>query len=94
MPKQAIIQKDHGDDGVLLMALHINDLVSVLSDYERVYYRVQKLDSGINRIMLRLHTAANIDNKEEELHLTINQNIFDQWELQRENTNVIGKIIE
>ena len=94
MPKQAIIQKDHGDDGVLLMALHINDLVSVLSDYERVYYRVQKLDSGINRIMLRLHTTANIDNKEEELHLTINQNIFDQWELQRENTNVIGKIIE
>lgn len=76
------------------MALHINDLVSLNIDGERRFYRVQKLDSGINRIMLRLHTAALLNNKQEEKHLSVNHKLFDQWGLQLHTVNAIGKIIE
>ena len=92
--RQPIIQHNHGEEHELLMALHINDLVSVMQDEGRKYYRVQKLESGTNRIMLRLHTAALLNKKSEELHLSINQTLLDQWDLQFHQTNVIGKIIE
>ena len=91
MPQQAIIKTDHGADYGFIMALHINDLVSVEKDGQRVYYRVQKLDSGGNRMMFRLHTAANLDNKSEELHLSINEKIFTTWQLQKHSINAIGK---
>ena len=91
MPKQPIIQKNHGADHELLMALHINDLVSVEHDGERVFYRVQKLESGGNKIMLRLHTAALLNNKNEELRLSINKDVFEKWSLRTEQINVIGK---
>jgi len=94
MPKQPMIRRDHGSDQELLMALHINDLVSLNIDGERRFYRVQKLDSGINRIMLRLHTAALLNNKQEEKHLSVNHKLFDQWGLQLHTVNAIGKIIE
>ena len=73
------------------MALHINDLVSVEHDGERVFYRVQKLESGGNKIMLRLHTAALLNNKNEELRLSINKDVFEKWSLRTEQINVIGK---
>jgi CRISPR-associated endonuclease Csn1 len=94
MPRQPIIKTDHGADHDFIMALHINDLVSVEKNGQRVYYRVQKLDSGINRIMLRLHTAARLDNKVEELHLSINEKIFTTWQLQKHSINAIGKLTE
>ncbi|MDD1607348.1 MAG: type II CRISPR RNA-guided endonuclease Cas9 [Methylococcaceae bacterium] len=92
MPQQAIIKTNH-DEGEFIMALHINDLVSVKKDGQRVYYRVQKLDSGSNRIMFRLHTAANLDDKTEELHLSINEKIFTTWQLQKHSVNAIGNFI-
>jgi CRISPR-associated endonuclease Csn1 len=92
IPRQPIIKTDHGADYEFIMALHINDLVSVEKEGRRVYYRLQKLDSGINRVMLRLHTAAKLDNKVEELHLSINEKIFTTWQLQKHSINAIGKL--
>lgn len=94
IPRQPIIKTDHGADCEFIMALHINDLVSVEKDGRRVYYRVQKLDSGGNRVMFRLHTAAKLDNKVEELLLSINEKIFTTWQLQKHSINAIGKLTE
>jgi len=56
--REAIIKKHHGDDWVFVMALHINDLVSVdKGNNEREFYRVQKLGGGYD-LTLRLHTEA------------------------------------
>jgi len=89
MPKQPIIKTDHGENLEFVMALHINDLVRA----NNLIYRVQKLDSAGNRMMLRLHTAATISNKEEELFLVINKNNYESYGLRKISINSIGKII-
>jgi len=56
--REQIIQKNHGDDWEFVMALHINDLVSVdKGNNERAFYRVQKLGGGYD-LTLRLHTET------------------------------------
>ncbi len=94
MPRQPIIKTDHGADYDFVMALHINDLVSIEKEGKRVFYRVQKLDSGSNRFVLRLHTTTTLDNKNEEIYFSINENSFATWRLQKHSINAIGKIIE
>lgn len=74
------------------MALHINDLVSLEKDEECKFYRVQKLQSGTNRVMLRLHTASTLDNPSQELQLTINNELLSKWHLKTEKVNAIGKL--
>ena len=95
MPKQAIIKTDHGADYGFIMALHINDLVSVEKDGQRVYYRVQVLDSANKRISLRLHTAATIKIATETL-LDRESTIpaLMQAGLQKHSVNAIGKLTE
>jgi CRISPR-associated endonuclease Csn1 len=69
--KQAITKIDHGDEWQFVMALHINDLVSIAQENdERIFYRVQKLEypSGLT---LRLNTASTLDNKSEEIRSSI-----------------------
>jgi hypothetical protein len=90
MVKQSIIKMDHGGGFEFVMALHINNLVKV----NGLIYRVQKLDSAGNRMMLRLHTSATLNNKEEELFLGINRRTFDQYGIEKININAIGKLIE
>jgi len=92
IPKQTPVQTNHGPQTEFLMALHINDLVSMMQDGERKFYRVQKLDSGINMVMFRLHTASTLDDRNQELHLTINKQLISQWNLQIEKVNAIGKL--
>ena len=92
IPKQTPVQTNHGPQTAFLMALHINDLVSMMQDGERKFYRVQKLDSGINMVMFRLHTASTLDDRNQELHLTINKQLISQWNLQIEKVNAIGKL--
>jgi CRISPR-associated endonuclease Csn1 len=56
--KQSMIKADHGDGWQFVMALHINDLVSVNNDNgEKIFYRVQKLGGGYD-LTLRLHTET------------------------------------
>lgn len=69
--KQRVIQTDHGDDVEFVMALHINDMVVARKNDVPGIYRVQKLDPANNRIVLRSHTAATLDNPAEELVATI-----------------------
>ncbi len=67
MAKQPITQFDHGSDNEVVMALHINDLVSINREGKRYFYRVQILDSPNKRIKLRLHTASTLNNDHETL---------------------------
>ncbi len=92
MQKQNIIKTDHGSDYEFLMALHINDLVSIEKEKTQVFYRVQKLDSGSNRMVLRLHTASTLNNKDEEIYISINEKSFSSLKLQKLQMNAIGKI--
>jgi CRISPR-associated endonuclease Csn1 len=92
-PKQQIVKTEHGEDFEFLMALHINDLVSVEKQGKREYYRVQKLDSGSNRFVLRLHTTTTLDNKNEEIYFSINAKSFEVWKLQKHKVNALGKLI-
>lgn len=54
---EPIIQKNHGEWN-FLMALHINDMVSITTENNRIsYYRIQKLGGGYD-LTLRLHTET------------------------------------
>jgi CRISPR-associated endonuclease Csn1 len=56
--KQPLVKTQHGDEWQFVMALHINDLVSVAAENgERVFYRVQKLGGGYD-LTLRLNTET------------------------------------
>lgn len=95
IPRQAIIKTDHGADYEFVMALHINDLVSVEKDGQRVFYRVQILDSSNKRINMRLHTASTPKNNNETLadrDSTVHALIA--LGLRKHSINAIGKIIE
>ena len=91
IPKQPIIKTDHGEGWEFIMALHINDMVSVeKSDGKRAFYRVQKLNPTL---MLRLATAATLTKKEEEIHISINKDNFKKHEIQLHRVNAIGHFI-
>ena len=93
--KQAIINQNHGDDYQFLYALHINDLVSIENEQGKsIFYRVQKLDSGSNRFIIRLHTASTLKNKNEEIYVTINKEGFNKHKLQVHKANAIGKLLD
>lgn len=93
--KQTIINKDHGDEWQFIMALHINDLVSVDNgNDEREFYRVQKLDTLNNRFFLRLHNASTLQNKKEELNISINSENFGNKHVKLHNINSIGIITD
>lgn len=93
--REPIVKTEHGDDYRFMMVLHINDTVSVESeDGKRSYYRVQKLDSGQNRIVLRLNRAATIDNKEEEIYFSINQKNFEKYKIKLHRINAIGHLVD
>jgi CRISPR-associated endonuclease Csn1 len=95
IPKQAIVKTDHGQDWEFVMALHINDTVSIEQENgNKEYYRVQKLSTGSNRFMLRLAKTSTLDNKEEGLNITINKNNFDKYNIKLHNINAIGKNID
>jgi len=91
---QSITQIDHGPDSEFVMALHINDLVSVKREEQRHFYRVQKLDPANKRVHLRLHTASTLNNDHETLldrestvSALMNANI------QLHKVNAIGKLV-
>jgi CRISPR-associated endonuclease Csn1 len=94
VPKQAIIKTDHGEDWEFLMALHINDTVSIeKDDGERIFYRVQKIDAGAKRFILRLGKASTLKNKEEELYIGITKDSFDKYNIKLHRINAIGHFI-
>ena len=92
--KQNITKIDHGEEWQFLMVLHINDLVSVTNENgQMLFYRVQKLAFGINRIYLRENRASTINNKEEQLCLSINKESFSRYSLKLHKINAIGMLL-
>jgi CRISPR-associated endonuclease Csn1 len=95
IPKQAIIKTDYGQDWEFVMALHINDTVSIeQGDGERVFYRVQKIDTGAKRFVLRLGIASTLKNKDEEIYIGISKDNFDKYKIVKHDINTIGHFIE
>lgn len=88
--QQALVQTKHGADKVFLMALHINDLVLIQQGERQVIYRVQNLDPGGKRLMLRHHCAATLDNKQEELLISLSR-LVDECAGKPLYLNVLGK---
>lgn len=92
MPKQSIIKTNHSDEWEFLMALHINDCVSIEKENgERVFYRVQKIGGGYD-VTLRLNTASTINNIDEELGLMAKG--ITENNLIKHKVNAIGGLID
>lgn len=85
-----IIQTNHGELFEFVMALHINDLVSVSVSGENKFYRVQKLEQPSN-LTLRLHTAATLDNKDEMIRKSVNT-LMNEYGMSKHRVNAIGKL--
>ncbi len=88
-PKRSIVQTDHGEEYEFIMALHINDAVSVMANGRRELYRVQYIEQG--KIMLRLHTAATIKNKGEGIRKSVST-LMQEYSLEKHQVNAIGKL--
>ncbi len=89
---QHAIKRDHGPDTEFIAALHINDQVEASHGDKTKVYRVQKLDPSNARLVLRLHTAATLDDKAEEVVSSISKLVL-TYNLRALRTNVLGKII-
>lgn len=87
--KQSIIQTYHGEDWEYITYLCINDTVSIEENGKRNFYRVQTLDPDGKRIILRLHTAAKTDNKNEQRRIVISKLIRD-LKMRKESVDVLG----
>ncbi len=90
-PKSPIIKFDHGESFDFMLSFHINDIVQLEVDGDVQVYRIQKIDSTGNRMYLRIHTAALLNNKEEQIVFTFNKEGFEKWNLKKLNLNVLGK---
>jgi len=88
---EPIIKKEHDEQYDFMMALHINDLVSVETNDGAKFYRVQKLESDSSRMTLRLHNAATIKNDDEEIRLSISSLM--QQKMKLFQLNAIGRKI-
>lgn len=86
-----VVQTDHGEGHEFVMALHINDLVSVAANGERRFYRVQKLKQDSSQLELRLHTAATIKDKAEGIRKSVST-LMGDYVMQKCLVNAIGKV--
>jgi CRISPR-associated endonuclease Csn1 len=94
LPKQPMIKTNHGDEWEFLMALHINNTVSIgKENSERIFYRVQKINMT-GTVTLRLNTASTLENKVEKLSIVINKENFDRYEIKLHKLNAIGGLID
>ena len=87
--KQPIIQTDHGEDWEYITYLCINDTVSIEENGKRNSYRIQVLDPNQKRVVLRLHTAATLENSNERRLRTISVLMRD-LEMRKESIDVLG----
>jgi CRISPR-associated endonuclease Csn1 len=92
--QEPIIKNNHGDEWAFLMALHINDCVSIENENgERIFYRVQKMSAPKNKVFLRLNTVSTIEEKETALELLISKERFNKYQLKFHQVNAIGYFI-
>ena len=92
--REEIIKKEHGKDRVFLMALHINDTVSIKNKKGgREFYRVQMIDMNNNKFSLRQVFSATLKNKNEELFISINNKNFKNYDIRLHRIDAIGRLI-
>lgn len=72
------------------MALHINDLVEAEVDGRLGVYRVQALEMDGNKITLRAHSAATINDAEEGIRKSISA-LLRTYKMQPLLVNAIGR---
>lgn len=87
--KLPLIQTNHGEDVEFVMALHINDMVEIKQNDVAIYCRVQSLDPDGNRVVLRHHTAATLDDDSQKIRRSINQ-IMGELNATQLRLNVLG----
>ena len=87
--KQPIIQTGHREGWEYIFYLCINDTVSIEEDGKREFYRIQKLDPRNNRIVLRLHNAATLQNESEGKTKSISVLMRD-LKMRKESVDVLG----
>jgi CRISPR-associated endonuclease Csn1 len=87
--KGPVVQAGHGEEYEFVMALHINDIVSVMENGKKDFYRVQKIES--ERVTLRLHTAATIKDKAEGIRKSVST-LMGDYAMRKCLVNAIGKV--
>jgi len=91
---EPVVCRDRGDGSRFLMSLAINDMVQLTNpDTGEVnLYRVQKISSGSHMLVLRLHTAARIDDKE-TAGPSDSVNVLRKWNMQKITVDPIGRVL-
>lgn len=87
--KQPMIKGVLDNQHEFCFALHKNDLVRAKNGDNFDTYRIQKIDSASNRLMLRTHTASRLDNKTDEINKSITS-LMGTYEMQKIQVNAIG----
>ena len=89
--KEPIVKTDHGQDWQYIAYLCINDTISIEEDGKRNFYRIQGLDPGQKRAIMRLHNAATLSNKSERRLKTIPVLMRDM-KMQKESVDALGHL--
>jgi hypothetical protein len=91
--KPLVNRQVHPNGGEFVMWLCINDLVQLWDPNTGAsdLYRVQKISSGSHMLVLRLHTAARIDDKE-SAGPTDACNQLRLWRMQKVHLDPLGRI--
>ena len=87
--KEPIVKTDHGQDWQYITYLCINDTISIEEDGRRNFYRIQGLDPGQKRVILRFHNAATLSNKSERRLKTISV-LMRNLKMQKESVDALG----
>lgn len=87
--KLPLIQTNHGPDLEFVTALHINDMVTAKKAGVTNTYRIQKLDPSNNRLVLRAHNAATLEDSSQEFISTIPK-LMGEGKLTPIRLNVLG----
>lgn len=91
--KQAVIQRDHGEDWQFIMALCINDMVSLTLNGQKDIFRVQALDTTSQRLWLRKHIAGGkADDKDSKLGKSIG-NLINTHKMSLLSINALGHLL-
>ena len=92
--QEQIIKTNHGEGWEFLMALHVNDTVSVKTENgERNFYRVKNLDKDGKRIQITLHKNAHKATeipKSKTIRKAVSILMSDEYDLKKHNINAIG----
>lgn len=94
---ESIIKTDHGADYEFLMALHINDTVSIEKENEeREFYRVQKLDKDGKKMQITMHADAHKSAdipKDKKILKAISTFLSKDYKLKKHHVNAIGVLL-